>query len=836
MAIDDFFTQTNKSLVLRVESSPNDPLQATLAARNLMDVQHVEVILGPQTWEEVSLVAELGERSHIPILSFSDFTPTWATERWSFLLQFSPSQSIQIKALAAIVSSWGWRRVNVIYEDMDSSVYGITPHLLDAFQKSGVEIGHLVPLPRFVSGISLMEILGNLKTDQCRVFVIHTSLPLSIRLFEVAKKMDMMTTDYVWITTTSTTSLVHSLNSSVMSSMQGVIGVNSYFPEMGPSYHDFYDRFYNKFGLEHVEEKNHEPGIYALRAYDATWILAQAMNMDRNKDRDNQGFIDRIFSTNSDGLSGKIHFVEKKPPPSHLFQIINIHGRSYKELGYWSESFGFSRSVDGRVNSSSMNILGTVIWPGGSHSIPKGWSLPTSFKPWRIAVPNTTLFKLFETISYDPFQNKYRVSGLSVDLFKAAVDRLPYYFPCDYVPFTGTFDALLEQVHLKNFDAAIGLIAITSKRYEKVDFTQTGLTEAGLLVMVVPVQIQSSNQAWLFVKPFTKAMWLLTAGINLYNGFVVWVIERDHIPEFKGSGLSQVGSLIWLSFSTLFSLRGAQLHNDLSRMAVVVWLFMALVVMQTYTANLTSMLTVPRLKPTITDIETLKYSRAMIGCTGQTFVPLYLSDVLQFNPSNIKANYTSLDEIARALNTKEIEAAFLQSPLAKQFLARYCKSFTLAGPTFAGGYGFAFQKGSPVLPDINTALIQVIETGKFQELENSLISAEMCVEGNTGSKDDDISISANSFQGLFMITVGASTISLLIHLITSCKLSGWMVKFSKSEWLACIRRRSQFWSREDKASRVSDSVEENSKDLAIQVGVLLSGSKDVNVSIKCVNN
>lgn len=831
MAIDDFFTQTNKSLVLRVESSPNDPLQATLAARNLMDVQHVEVILGPQTWEEASLVAELGERSHIPILSFSDFTPPWATERRSFIVQFSPSQSIQIKALAAIVNSWGWRRVNVIYEDVDSSVYGITPHLFDAFQNSGIEISHLVPLPRFISGTSLFESLENLKTDQCRVFVIHTSLPLSIRLFEMAKKMGMMTTDYVWITTASTTSLIHSLNSSVMDSMQGVIGIHSYFPETGPIYHDFYVRFCNKFGLVHTEEKNHEPGIFALRAYDATLILAQAMN--KGIDKNNEGFVDRILSTNYEGLSGKIQFAEKKPPPSRLFQIINVHGRSYRELGFWSETFGFSRSVDGRVNSSSMNILGTVVWPEGPQSIPKGWSLPTSSKPWRIAVPNVTLFKLFETVSYDPFQKKYRATGLSVDLFKAAVDLLPYYFPYNFFPFTGSFDDLLDQVHLKNFDAAVGLIAITSKRYQKVDFTQTGLSEAGLLVLVVPVQIQSNNQAWLFVKPFTKAMWLLTAGINLYNGFVVWVIERNNIPEFKGSGLNQIGSLVWLSFSTLFSLRGERLHNGLSRMAVVVWLFMAIVVMQTYTANLASMLTVPRLKPTITDIETLKYSNAMIGCTGKTFVPQYLRDVLQFNPSNIKDNYNSLDEIAKALRTKEIAAVFLQSPLAKQFLARYCKSFTLAGPTFAGGYGFAFPKGSPGLPDINTALIQVIETGKFQELESSLISAEKCVEGGI-TDNDDISISAQSFEGLFMITVGASTLSLLIHMITSWKLSGWIVKFSESEWLAGIRRRSQFWSREETRG-ASDEV--NAKELAIQVGVLISSSRgDLNVGIKCLDN
>ena len=39
---------------------------------------------------------------------------------------------------------------------------------------------------------------------------------------------------------------------------------------------------------------------------------------------------------------------------------------------------------------------------------------------------------------------------------------------------------------------------------------------------------------------------------------------------------------------------------------MVVWLFVALVIMQTYTANLISMLTVQHLGPTVTDVEALK--------------------------------------------------------------------------------------------------------------------------------------------------------------------------------------------------------------------------------------
>ena len=123
-------------------------------------------------------------------------------------------------------------------------------------------------------------------------------------------------------------------------------------------------------------------------------------------------------------------------------------------------------------------------------------------------------------------------------------------------------------------------------------------------------------------------------------------------------------------------------------MTMVAWIFMALVIMQIYTANLTTMLTVQQLEPTVNDIETLQKSNAIVGCSRAAFVGKYLVEVLGFNPKNIK-NYTSPDEYAEDLINREIAAIFLEISVAKLFLARYCKGFTTAGPVYkVGGYGF----------------------------------------------------------------------------------------------------------------------------------------------------
>ncbi|KAF5950956.1 hypothetical protein HYC85_012949 [Camellia sinensis] len=198
-------------------------------------------------------------------------------------------------------------------------------------------------------------------------------------------------------------------------------------------------------------------------------------------------------------------------------------------------------------------------------------------------------------------------------------------------------------------------------------------------------------------------------------------------------------------------------------MAMVVWLFVALVITQSYTASLTSMLTVQQLQPATRNIETLKNSNSKVGHGKGSYVSTYLKDVLGFKSTNLK-NFSSPQEYARALKSGEIAAIFLEVPFAKLFLAMYCKSFILAGPSYKiGGFGFVFPKGSPMLADINEALLKVAESGKLRELENSMTGTELCLDME--SDHGNPSFSLNSFWILFILTGGTSTVALVFYVI-----------------------------------------------------------------------
>lgn len=173
------------------------------------------------------------------------------------------------------------------------------------------------------------------------------------------------------------------------------------------------------------------------------------------------------------------------------------------------------------------------------------------------------------------------------------------------------------------------------------------------------------------------------------------------------------------------------------------------------------MLTVQKFEAKISDIETLKTNNAIVG-HAKGFYGSYLENVLGFKSINLKS-FSSQEEFAKALKTGEIAAGFIHGSYLKLFLAKHCKSFSVAGPSYkVGGHGFAFPKGSPIIADLDKALLEATECGKLRELEDRMIGEERCVEADS-SNDDEVSLSLDSFWILFLFTVGTTTCSLAIY-------------------------------------------------------------------------
>ncbi|TXG47513.1 hypothetical protein EZV62_026807 [Acer yangbiense] len=771
IAVQDFNSASqNHKLSLHFQDPERDTLQAASAAEKLIKEKELKAIIGMERWGEATLVADIGNRVQVPVLSLAEpaITPLLMPVRWPFLVRMTNHRAEQIKGIAALVGSYNWKRVVVIYEDDgNGGDIGDLTLFSEALQDKGSEKEYRLVLPPFSYLTNPKEVvreeLEKLFRIQSRVFIIlRSSSSMVIHLFREAKEMGFVGMDSVWIISDTVTSFLDSFNSSVISSMEGALGIKPYFSEDSSSYIDFKSRFKKAFRAEYSEEDSSDPGFYTLKAYDSIKTVTQGISKMTSDDSSAKILIENILSSNFTGLSGEISFKEGRLLQTPKLRIINVLGKKDRELDFWLPEFGFSKSLeienDTRERNSRKGLAGAVIWPGDSKQDPKGWAMPTNSKQLKIAVPGRTSFEKFvkvhqheKTLTYD---------GFCIRLFEEVLKVLEYDLPYEFYPVNGTYDELIDSVYNKTYDAVVGDVTIMAGRSKKVEFTQP-YAESGLS-MIVPAKYEES--AWMFMRPFTWKMWVVTGVILIYTMLIVWLLEHKQNPDFNGPWQNQICTALWFTFSSLFFAHRERIYSNLTRVVVVVWLFVVLILNSSYTASLSSMLTVQRLKPNVTDIEWLKRNNLKVGCDSDSFVRKYLENVIKFRSENI-VNVDSEYKYQEEFKNNSIAAAFLELPYEKVFIARYCKGYTATTPTYRfGGLGFVFQKGSPIAADFSEAILKLSENGVLRSLEERWFapSAE-CSVNITNNETESLTLS--SFWGLYLISGGTSTICFIIFLV-----------------------------------------------------------------------
>ncbi|WOK94367.1 glutamate receptor 2.8-like [Canna indica] len=317
---------------------------------------------------------------------------------------------------------------------------------------------------------------------------------------------------------------------------------------------------------------------------------------------------------------------------------------------------------------------------------------------------------------------------------------------------------------MQEYDAVVGDVTIIANRSLYVDFTLP-FTESGVS-MIVPIKDKLRKDAWAFMKPLTPNLWFSSGAFFIFTGVVVWFLEHGINDEFNvGGPMHQIGTVFYFSFSTLVFAHREKILSNLARIVVVIWVFVVLILQSSYIASLTSMLTVQQLQPTVSNIDQLIRDGSYVGYLKDSFMPGLLKR-LNFNESKIIA-YESPEEYHSALINGTVAAIVDEIPYLKVFLSKYCdKKFTMVGPIYkTSGFGFAFPKGSPFVPDVSKAVLKVTENN-MEDLEKSLYESPSCFDKDTNEIDTTSSrLTFNSFWGLFLISGATSLAALILHLV-----------------------------------------------------------------------
>ncbi|XP_071727455.1 glutamate receptor 3.4-like [Rutidosis leptorrhynchoides] len=749
----------------------------TINAMQLME-NDVVAAIGPQSSVIAHLISHMANELRIPLLSFGATDPTLSALQYPYFVRTTHSDYYQMSAITDLVVYFDWKNIIAIYVDDEYGRNGILA-LNDALSKKRAKISYKASFSPGASHGDIIELLTRVNLMECRVYVVHVGPDSGLDIFTVAKKLGMMTSGYVWITTDW---LLANLDSSkvqdsmTMDHIQGVISLR---------HHTTNSDIKKSFLTKDISSFN----SYALYAYDSVWLLARALdkflrsgqsitfsNSNGGKLRfsalrtfnEGEEFLQSLLATTFKGLTGEVKFDQNKNLMHPAYDVINIVGTGFRTIGYWSNYYGLSIAAPESLyaknlsKSDSDQRLYSVIWPGGMSKKPRGWVFPNNGKPLRVAVPFGYSYK--EVVTKD--KSPQGVRGYCIDVFQAAVNLLPYPINPEYFLYgdglsNPNYNDLVKAVAENKYDAAVGDIIITTNRTKMVDFTRPYM-ESGL-VIVAPVN-KSEPNPWAFLRPFTFRMWLVTGSFFLLIGFIIWILEHRFNDQFRGPLRRQIVTVLWFSFSTLFFSHRENTLSSLGRFVLILWLWVVLIINASYTASLTSILTVQQLTTSISGIDSLISSNDPIGVQGGTFAYSYLFKELNIAESRIKILNNEV-EYANALrlgpNNGGVAAILDELPYVELFMRYSNCDFRIVGQEFTkSGWGFAFKRDSPIAADLSTAILQLSENGDLQRIHDKWLSTTMCSDQTT--KIEGKSLSLYNFWGLFLICGIACFISITI--------------------------------------------------------------------------
>ncbi|WCJ44736.1 glutamate receptor 3.3 [Euphorbia peplus] len=783
-------------LAVTMHNSNCSGFTGMVEALRFMEADIVAVI-GPQSSVVGHIISHIVNELRVPLLSFAATDPTLNSLQFPFFVRTTQSDLHQMAAVAEIVEHYDWKQVIAIFIDDDYGRNGILA-LSDKLAEKRCKISYKVGIPpqSDVNHGYIMDLLVKVALMESRVIIIHLNPNLGFTIFSVAKYLGMIGNGYVWIATDWLAMFLDTsspLPAETMDTIQGVLALRQHTPDSSRK-RSFTSRW------SKLTKGSLGLNSYGLYAYDSVWLIAHALDTffdqggiisfsndsrlrstkssDLHLDAlsifdDGDLLLKNILQSNLSGLTGTMKFDSDRSLILPAYDVINVIGTGFRRIGFWSNYSGLSTAAPETLytrppNRSSANQqLYNVIWPGDTLVKPRGWVFPNNGKQLRVGVPIRVGFKEF--VSQVRGTNMFK--GFCIDVFQSAVSLLPYAVPYQFVPFGNgkenpSYNGLVNMLTTGTLDAVIGDVAIVTNRTRIVDFTQPYVSSG--LVVVAPFK-RLNTGAWAFLRPFSPLMWTVTACFFVVVGIVVWILEHRINDEFRGSPKRQIVTILWFSLSTMFFAHRETTVSTLGRLVLVIWLFVVLIINSSYTASLTSILTVQQLYSSVQGIESLKKSDDPIGYQVGSFAEFYLTEELGISKSRLVA-LGSPEEYATALKRgpeKEggVAAIVDELPYVEIFLSSQC-TFRIVGQEFTkSGWGFAFPRDSPLAVDMSTAILELSENGDLQRIHDKWLLPGGCSSETAELESDRLHL--ESFWGLFLICGIACFLALFIYF---CKI------------------------------------------------------------------
>jgi polar amino acid transport system substrate-binding protein len=309
-----------------------------------------------------------------------------------------------------------------------------------------------------------------------------------------------------------------------------------------------------------------------------------------------------------------------------------------------------------------------------------------------------------------------RWEGFSVELWQAVAQHLNLSF--EYREFK-TLEQLLDALEKGEIDVFPSLPV--GERFEStLDFSQS-YSKSGLSIAV---PAEGVEYRWLrvfesiFSKHILKAIGLLVL-LSMIAGIIVWSFERRKNDEMFGGGTAGgIGHGIWWAMVTMTTVGyGDKAPRTVGgRIVALIWMTFSIIFIASFTANITTSLTINDLKGKVHGLNDLYNVRvgSVSRSEGLDFLTKQGIAVIPFE---------AIQEGVSAVAGRNIDAFVVNEQVLKHLVK---KEFPGQVQVLPGTYdeyfvSIALPQNSSLRKPINKALLHLMKTKNWAELQNRYI-------------------------------------------------------------------------------------------------------------------
>ncbi|CAF0978917.1 unnamed protein product [Adineta ricciae] len=734
-------------------------------------------IVGPPYSRESAVLAPFSERIGIPLVSYAATDPTLSdSSTYPTFYRTVPADTTAALAIAQLFLQFNWRSVIVIYQNDAYGIGGATA-IADVFNHLNLTVAQSI-----IFDIASLSIRGDLRSllmnSLTRIVVLWMESSHARLVLEDAIRFDVLAPHFTWIFSAN----VPLDNFNTTDARRKLAGMLTVEPAVGSAVgglinstllNEAYD-IWNRY------EADSFPGVdnvnsYALFAFDATWTLIQgltqlcSLNISNTSCSSFSGdsfcfdrrlvssdlFINILNRNAFRGVTGPIQFHKNTTNriDGNYYIARNIHGYStgleYVPGLIWSNSGGWTRNAHTNV----------IIWPGTSLVVPSGY-IEISRLTLQVAVIEAPPFIIRREFRNESGGSYTKLTGYVSEFIEQLQDNLGFTVSISYFPSDQSYNELIDAVANGTFDLLIGDVTVTSSRREKVDFSSSIFDNS--LRVIIRETPDSELDLWSFLKPFSITLWIVSFAAIVYVGLLFAIIEREFNEMLQNrSVLSLIVMSLWFSFGTITGY-GVDFYATTAagRVLTVGLYVLSLVLVATYTAHLTSDLTVKKAAESISGIDDIKNRKVesnRIGILVNTSIEdYYLREISAGNRNFYPLK--SLNEMFDALVNNLIDVSIMDAGILEYATSSTYCNLTLVGKDFdRSAFGIVFQKNWLFNQNLDVAVLTMKESGVLDNLKIKWFQSSAC----SYTEETSVAMSIESMAGLFMTFAMITTIGIL---------------------------------------------------------------------------